>query len=64
VESKSGKLLEIREIQDQLDNLSSRVDNLENFNSTNKSYNDELQIVTSEQPRDVVNRKEKQVFTF
>jgi hypothetical protein len=64
VEFKSGKLLEIREIQDQLDNLSSRVDNLENFNSTNKSYNDELQIVTSEQPRDVVNRKEKQVFTF
>ena len=63
MKSKSEKVLEIRDIQEKLETLSSRIDNLENFNSTNKN-NGELQIVTSEQPSDVGNRQEQQVFTF
>jgi hypothetical protein len=63
VKSKSEKLLEIRDIQEKLETLSSRIDNLENFNSTNKN-NGELQIVISEQLSDVGNRQEQQVFTF
>jgi len=55
--------LEIRDIQEKLETLSSRIDNLESLSSKNKN-NDELQVVTSEQPSDVANRQEQQVFTF
>ena len=64
MKSKSEKLIEIRAIQEKLETLCSRVDNLENLNSTNNNNNGELQIVTSEQPSDVVNRQEQQVFKF
>ena len=61
---KSEKLLEIRVIQEKLETLCSRVDYLENLNSTNNNNSGELQVVTSEQPSDVVNRQEQQVYTF
>ena len=61
---KSEKLLEIRVIQEKLETLCSRVDYLENLNSTNNNNSGELQVVTSEQPSDVGNRQEQQVYTF
>ena len=64
VKSKSEKLLEIKFIQEKLETLCSRVDYLENLNSTNNNNSGELQVVTSEQPSDVVNRQEQQVFKF
>jgi len=65
VKSKSGKLLEIRELQEKLDTLFSRVDNLENLSPTNNNNNTgELQFVTTQQPSDVGNRQEQQVYTF
>jgi len=64
VKFKSEKLLEIRVIQEKLETLCSRVDYLENLNSTNNNNSGELQVVTSEQPSDVGNRQEQQVYTF
>jgi hypothetical protein len=64
VKSKSEKLLEIKFIQEKLETLCSRVDYLENLNSTNNNNSGELQVVTSEQPSDFVNRQEQQVFKF
>jgi hypothetical protein len=64
VKSKSRKLLEIREIKEKLETLSSRVENLENLSSRQIKNNDELQVVTTEQPSDVGNRQEQQVNIF
>ena len=64
VKSKSGKLLEIRELQEKLDTLFSRVDNLENLSPTNNNNTGELQFVTTQQPSDVGNRQEQQVYNF
>ena len=64
VKSKSGKLLEIRELQEKLDTLFSRVDNLENLSTTNKNNTGELQFVTTQQQSDVGNRQEQQIYTF
>jgi hypothetical protein len=64
VKSKSGKLLEIRELQEKLDTLFSRVDNLENLSPTNNNNTGEIQFVTTQQPSDVGNRQEQQVYNF
>jgi flagellar motility protein MotE (MotC chaperone) len=74
VNSKSRKLLEIREIQEKLkkiekiernlETLCSRVDHLENLSSRYNNNNGELQVVTTDQPSDVGNRQEQEVFTF
>ena len=64
VKSKPKKVLKIREIQAKLETLCSRFDNLENLSSTNSNNSGELQVVTTEQPSDVGNRQEQQVFTF
>ena len=64
VKSNSEKLLEIRAIQEKLETLCSRFDNLESLNSTNNNNSGELQVVATEQPSDVVNRQEQQVFKF
>ncbi len=64
VKSKSGKRLEIRETEEKLKTLSSRVDNLENLSSRYNNTNGELQVMTTEQPSDVGNRQEQQVNTF
>jgi hypothetical protein len=57
-------MLEISEIQAKVDTLCSRVDHLENLNSTNNNNNGELELVITEQPSDVGNRQEQQVNTF
>jgi len=64
VKSKPENVLKIREIQAKLETLCSRFDYLENLNSTNSNNSGELQVVTTEQPSDVGNRQEQQVFTF
>jgi len=64
VKSKSGKLLEIRELQEKLDTLFSRVDNLENLSPTNNNNTGEIQFVTTQQPSDVGNKQEQQVYNF
>ena len=64
MKSKSGKLLKIKDIQEKLETLSSRVDNLENLSSRFNNNNGELQVVTTEQPSDVGNRQEQQVYTI
>ena len=64
VKSKSEKLLEIRDIQEKLETLCFRVDNLENLTSRYNSNNEELQVMNTEQPGDVGNRQEQQVNTF
>ena len=64
MKSKSEKPLEIRDIQEKLKTLCSRVDHLENLSSTNNKNNGELEVVTTEQPSDVGNRQEQQVNTF
>jgi len=64
VKSKSGKLLEIRDNQEKLETLCSRIVNLENLNSTNSNNSGELQVVTTEQPSDDGSRQEQQVRTF
>ena len=56
--------MEIREIEEKLKTLSSRVDNLENLSSRYNNTNGELQVMTTEQPSDVGNRQEQQVNTF
>jgi hypothetical protein len=61
---KSGKLLEIRYIQEKLETLCSRVDHLENLSSTNNNNNGESKDVTTEQPINLGNRQEQQVSTF
>jgi hypothetical protein len=64
VKSKSEKLLEIRDIKEKLETLCSRVDSLENLSSRYSNNNGELQVVTTDQPSDVGNRQEQEVFTF
>jgi hypothetical protein len=64
VKSKPEKLLEIRDIQEKLETLCSRFDNLENLSSTNNNNSGELQVVTTEQPSDVGNRQKQKVHTF
>jgi len=74
VKSKSGKLLEIRDIEEKLEKiemnerkletLCSRVDNLENLSSRYNKNNVELQVINTEQPGDVGKRQEHQVNTF
>ena len=64
MKSKSGKRLEIRKFEEQLQTLYSRVDNLENLTSRYNSNNEELQVMNTEQPGDVGNRQEQQVNTF
>ena len=59
--SKSEKLLEIRDIQEKLKTLSSRVDNLENLSSRHYNNNGELQVVTTEKPN---NENRHQVYSF
>ena len=63
VKSKSEKLLEIRDIQEKLETLCSRVDSLENLSSTNNN-NVESEVMTIEQPSNDGNRQEQQVHTF
>jgi hypothetical protein len=64
VKSKSGKLLEIRDIQAKLETLSSRFDHLESLSSSQNNNNGELQVVRTEQPSDVGKRQEQQVYAF
>ena len=77
MKSKSGKLFEIRDIEEKLENiernerkletLCSRVDHLENLNSrcnNNNNNNGELQAVTTEQPSDLGSSREQQVNSF
>jgi hypothetical protein len=64
VKSKPAKLLEIRDIEEKLVTLSSRVDHLENLSSRHNNNKDELQVVTTEQSVDVGKRQEQQVYTF
>ena len=74
MKSKSGKPLEIREIEEKLEKidknerkwetLCSRVENLENLSSRYNNTNGELQVMTTEQPSDVGNRQEQQVNIF
>ena len=53
--SKSGKLSEIKDIEEKFETLCYRVDNLENLGLRyNNNNNGELQAVTTEQPSDVV----------
>jgi len=56
--------MEIRDIQKKLKTLSSRVDNWENLSSRYNNTNGELQVMTTEQPSDVGNRQEQQVYTI
>ncbi len=73
MKSKSGKLLEIRVIEEKLEKieknerklvtLCSRIDHLENLSSIINN-NGELQLVTTEQPSDVVNSQEQKVYDF
>jgi len=65
VKFKSEKLLEIRDIEEKLENLCSRVYNLESISSRyNNNNNGELQVVTTGQSSDLVNRQEQQVNAF
>ena len=61
LKSESEKMLEIRDIQEKLETLCSRVDNLENLSSRYNNNNGELQVVTTEQLNGVGNRQEPQV---
>ncbi len=68
---KSGKQLEIREIEEKLEkiernerkleNICLRVDHLENLSSRYNTNSGELQVVTTEQPIDFINSQEHQV---
>jgi hypothetical protein len=64
MKSKSGRVSEIRELQEKLGTLCSRVDHLENLSSRYNNKNGELQVVTTEQSSDVGNRQEQQVNSF
>ena len=60
--SKSGKLSEIKDIEEKFETLCYRVDNLENLGLRyNNNNNGELQAVTTEQPSDLGNSQEQQV---
>jgi len=61
---KSEKLLQIRDIQEKLETLCSRVDSLENLSSRYNNNNVELQVVTTEQINDVGNIQEQKVNAF
>ena len=64
MKSKSGRVSEIRELQEKLGTLCSRVDHLENLSSRYNNNNGELKVVITEQPSDVENRQEQPVYTF
>jgi len=64
VKSKSEKLLEKRDIEEKLETLCSRVDNLESLSSRYNNNNGELQVVTTGQPSDLEDRQEQQVNAF
>ena len=64
MKSKPEKLLEIRDIEEKLETLCFRVDNLENLSSSQNNNYGKLQVVTIEKPSDVRNRHEQQVCTF
>ena len=64
MQSELGKPFEIRDIGERLETLCFRVDNLENLISSYNNHNSELQVVTTEQPIDLVNNQEQQVNTF
>ena len=61
VKSESEKLFEIKDIQEKLETLCSRINHLENLSSRNNKKNVDLQFVTTEQQGDVANRH--QVYT-
>ncbi len=61
MKSKPGKLLKIKDIQEKLETLSSRVNYLENLSSRFNNNNCELQVVTTEQLNGVGNSQEPQV---
>ena len=64
MKSKSEKLLEKRDIEEKLETLCSRVDNLESLSSRYNNNNGELQVVTTGQPSDLEDRQEQQVNAF
>jgi hypothetical protein len=64
VKSKSEKLFEIREIQENLETRCSKVDNLENLSSRSNNKNGELQVVTTKEESDVGSKQEQRVYTF
>ena len=64
MKSKSPKLYKIREIQQKLEALCSRVDQFENMRSRNNNNIGELQNETREQPSALGNRQEQQVDNF
>ena len=73
MKSKSGKLLEIRDIEEKFEKiennerklvtLCSRIGHLENLSSIINN-NGELQVVITEQPSDAVNSQEQKVCDF
>ena len=64
MKSKSEKLLEKRDIEEKLETLCSRVDNLESLSSRYNNNNGELQVLTTGQPSDLEDRQEQQVNAF
>ena len=64
MKSKSGRVSEIRELQEKLGTLCSRVDHLENLSSRYNNKNGEQQVVTTEKSSDVGNRQEQQVKAY
>jgi len=61
VQSKQGKLIEIGNIEVKLDNIFSRVENLEKLSSRYNKKSSQLEVVTSEQQSDLGNGQEQQV---
>jgi hypothetical protein len=61
VQSKQGKLIEIGNIEVKLDNIFSRVENLEKLSSIYNKKSSQLEVVTSEQQSDLGNGQEQQV---
>jgi hypothetical protein len=61
VQSKQGKLIEIGNIEVKLDNIFSRVENLEKLNSRYNKKSSQLEVVTSEQQSDLGNGQVQQV---
>ncbi len=61
MQSKQGKLIEIGNIEVKLDNIFSRVENLEKLSSIYNKKSSQLEVVTSEQQSDLGNGQEQQV---
>ena len=61
MQSKQGKLIEIGNIEVKLDNIFSRVENLEKLSSRYNKKSSQLEVVTSEQQSDLGNGQEQQV---